>query len=323
MALEAGADLVLLAHHRRDQAETFLLQSMRGGGAAALSAMPSQARHDGVTWARPWLGRSRDDIERYVRAHRLAPVEDESNGDVRFARSRLRTVVWPAFVDAFPDVEASLAVAARHAQDAAMVLAEVAEGDLALVACGASLDIAAWRSLSAPRRGNALRAWLRRHCGSGVPRSVADRLDAELMPVGERRWSVPGGELRSYRGRLRIVSGQDALQDPGGDPLRREFPGWEGALVARPVREDGFPAAAFQRLALRLRQPADRFQAGPGRPPRSLKLQYQAAGVPEWERTGPIVCDGERLVFVPGLGLDARVVAPAGVPQLALRWVSR
>ena len=50
-----GIDLVLLAHHRRDQAETVLLQALRGAGAAGLAAMPRVMRRRGITWARPWL----------------------------------------------------------------------------------------------------------------------------------------------------------------------------------------------------------------------------------------------------------------------------
>ena len=69
MALAQGIDLVLLAHHRRDQAETFLLQALRGGGVAGLSAMPVSIRREGVTWARPWLAMPREAIEAYVRRH--------------------------------------------------------------------------------------------------------------------------------------------------------------------------------------------------------------------------------------------------------------
>ena len=52
MAREAGCSIVLLAHHRRDQAETWLLQALRGGGPAGLSAMPQEAVREGITWAR-------------------------------------------------------------------------------------------------------------------------------------------------------------------------------------------------------------------------------------------------------------------------------
>ncbi|MCE9657799.1 MAG: tRNA lysidine(34) synthetase TilS [Burkholderiales bacterium] len=337
MALARGIDLVLLAHHRRDQAETFLLQALRGGGVAGLAAMPVQVRREAVTWARPWLEMPREAIDAYVRRHRLAHIEDDSNADPRFARNRLRLRLWPALVDTFPEAEAALAGAARWAQEAAVALAEGAEVDLAAAADEASLDIAAWRALSAARQGNVLRAWLRRMSGRAAPASLVRRLLREVPAKGSMRWPAGDGELRSYRGRLRYEPATEpaaakalpSRSAPTGSPLDLGRPGihelaeWGGAIEVRRVVSDGLPVALAACLTPRARAPGDRFQAGAGRPPRSLKLQFQAAGVPAWERRGPVFCADGLTVFVPGLGIDARARAVAGEPQVSLAWHAR
>ncbi|MBI2733280.1 MAG: tRNA lysidine(34) synthetase TilS, partial [Aquabacterium sp.] len=117
MAKEAGCGLVLLAHHRRDQAETFLLQALRGAGLNGLAAMPPDAVREGVRWVRPWLAYPREAVEAYVAHHTLRWVDDDSNTQVRFARNRLRLGVWPGLIDAFPQAEASFAASARRLQD--------------------------------------------------------------------------------------------------------------------------------------------------------------------------------------------------------------
>ena len=61
-ALEAGASAVLLAHHRRDQAETVLLQALRSAGPAGLAGMPARVERDGIVWLRPWLARPRSEM---------------------------------------------------------------------------------------------------------------------------------------------------------------------------------------------------------------------------------------------------------------------
>jgi len=201
MALARGVDLVLLAHHRRDQAESFLLQALRGGGVAALSAMPAVIRRDGVTWARPWLAQPREAIESYARRHRLRWIDDESNDDDRFARNRLRRRVWPTLVGAFADAEGSLADAAERVQDAAAVVDEVAALDLAAIADERGLDLAAWRALSVARRRQALLRWLRSALTEAPPSTLVERLMDEAIATGpERRWPAGAGELRSYRG---------------------------------------------------------------------------------------------------------------------------
>jgi tRNA(Ile)-lysidine synthase len=166
MARAAGATLVLLAHHRRDQAETLLLQALRGGGVAGLAGMPARVERDGLTWARPWLALPRGAIEAYVRRYRLTFVEDDSNADPRFARNRLRHEVWPALAVAFPQAEARLADAAlgrpgeRRPRRAAAL-------DLARCADARGLDLAAWRR--SDRRAAA------RHCGPGCGRGRGGR----------------------------------------------------------------------------------------------------------------------------------------------------
>ena len=99
------------------------------------------------------------------------------------------------------------------------------------------------------------------------------------------------------------------------------LPGWAGALHVERVREGGVPLAWLAHLELRLRAGSEQFQSGFGRPPRSLKKQFQESGIPAWERSGPLVYSGGQLVFVPGLGLDARIV---GLPEqrlARLRWL--
>jgi tRNA(Ile)-lysidine synthase len=328
MALEEAADVVLLAHHRRDQAETFLIQALRGGGMAGLAGMPREVERDGIVWSRPWLDHDPDGIAAYVRRHRLRHVEDDSNADPRFARNRLRLQVWPALAAAFPHADAALAASATWAQQATACLDELAVLDLKPLADARGLAVEPWLSLSEERRANALRHWLRDRIGHPPSASLVKRLVTELLRVRQATWAEQGGTLRLYRGRLNWC-GEAPVQPPAEPPsdrasIRRagryRLQGWGGTLCAVRVREGGVPLAWLAQLELRERSGGEQFQAGIGRPPRSLKKQYQAQAVPAWERDGPLVYSGGQLVFVPGLGLDARVIGLPGQPLVQLSW---
>lgn len=330
MATAHGASTVLLAHHRRDQAETFLLQALRGAGVTGLAGMPAAVVRDGVAWMRPWLDHPREAIEAYVRQHRLRYVDDDSNDDTRFARNRLRLAVWPTLAGAFPQAEAALADAGAWARDASACLTELAAHDLASVSAPAGLKLGAWQALGAPRARNALRAWYRQSAGEPLPASWVDRLWNELPQLRSAEWHLPHGSLRSYRG---VLSYSAAVLPPAGAPAGQEettlkilrrglypLPAWGGVLHAEPCKSGGVPKALAKELRLARRTGGEQFQSGPARPPRSLKKQFQAAAVPAWARSGPLLYAREQLVFVPGLGIDARAAAPAGEPQWCLRW---
>lgn len=326
MAREEGARLVLLAHHRRDQAETVLLQALRGAGPRGLAAMPRIASRDGLVWARPWLDQPREAIDGYVRRHRLRPIEDPSNDDARLARNLMRQSVWPALSGAFEVAEPALATVARRAHEAAAALAELAQIDLAATGTGDRLDVGAWLALSAARRGNVLRAWLEIGLGRGAPDALVQRLTDELPGRASGRWPVSAHRvLVLHRRGLCWAVDRPAPIGPcapidlsGGSVI--EVPGWGGHFEIRPVAQGGIALEHLSALELRPRQGGEQFQRAPRTTARGLKKQFQAAGVAAHLRGGPLLWRSDCLVFVPGLGVDARCWAPPGTPQASLVW---
>jgi tRNA(Ile)-lysidine synthase len=324
MARGAGADLLLLAQHRRDQAETLLLQALRGAGVAGLAAMPAQQWRDGLLWARPWLRQPREAIETYLQDQGLDYIDDDSNGDARYARNRLRLNVWPALSHAFPGAESSLAQAAGWVQQALALQQEVAGADLALLNDERGLDMAGVLALSPARASNALRAWLLVRLGQPAPASLVRRLLQE-SGSGLGNWPCPGGCLTLYRHRLRLLAVMHetgptvelALNQPGLYPV----PAWQGAWHVRPVARGGITPPQLAQVVMRPRTGGEQFQRHAAGPPRSLKKCFQSAALPTWQRRAPLLFSGEHLLFVPGLGLDARRLASADEPQLGLDWL--
>jgi tRNA(Ile)-lysidine synthase len=346
MAQGAGCDLVLLAHHRRDQAETWLLQALRGGGALGLSAMPQQIERGGIAWCRPWLAEPREAIENYVRRHRLQVVEDPSNADPRYARNRLRSAVWPPLLMAFPQAESALAAAAAQAQAAASLAAEVLAQDLPLLLDPAGgLHLAQWLALPPARRRNALQGWLRQALGRGAPEALLMRLGEELPGRGAATWDAPGHILRRYRGVLRAVglapaagpsstpsAGTPAASTPPpfassavldlSRPGMHPMPDWSGSWLIERVKTAGLAPSLLQSARAAPRSGGEHFSLARGAMPRSLKKQFQARGIPAWQRGGPLLFSADgRLMWVPGLGADVRLQAVAGDPQLRVTWV--
>ncbi|MGD7441552.1 tRNA lysidine(34) synthetase TilS [Ralstonia pseudosolanacearum] len=325
LCAETGATLLLTAHHLDDQAETVLLQLLRGAGLDGLSAMP-MARERRVTLLRPWLDVPRGDIEAYARAHALAWVEDPSNGDARYARNALRPLL-AGMAGHFPAYRASLARSAAHLAEAAALIEEVAQTDLARIAPAGALAVAGLAALSGPRQRAALRAWL---AGAGLRAVSSLRLEdlrAQLLGAradGAPCVRLPGAQVRRYRGQAWI----EAAGQPGAgpadcpiavsrfDPARAEVQrvdvaAWGGALLFSPAQAEGIDARILQApLSLAARRGGERIVLRPGGPSRALKQAYQEAGIPAWARARlPLLYAGERLVFAAGLGPDRSAVA--------------
>lgn len=323
-----GEVALALGHHRGDQAETVLLNLLRGAGVRGAAGMPPLRRLDGgVRLLRPLLELPRSAIVAAARAAGLAWVSDESNEDTRLARNFLRHRVLTPLAGAMPGAEAALARAAGHFREAEGLLAELAEIDLG--ACGGAdgARVAALAALGEARARNVLRALLRR---AGAPPVTGDWLAEALRQVVEARDDgapavcIGGWSLRRYRGVVHAVAPAAA----GGTAAEP----WDGAAAlawgASRLRFEPCVGAGLARARLaegswsvRPRGGGERMRLAAGGARRSLKNLLQEAGVPPWRRAGmPLLFHGEELAWAPGVGVALEYRCPAGEPGLAPHW---
>ncbi|MDA8416463.1 MAG: tRNA lysidine(34) synthetase TilS [Betaproteobacteria bacterium] len=156
-------DWVVLAHHQDDQAETLLLQLLRGAGIPGLQGMPMcRTLDDGTNLLRPLLGLSRATLERYAAHHGLSWVEDPSNREVRFTRNYLRHRVAPLLDEIAPSWRRTLARSATHLAAAQRLLDDMAQQDYHHCQRGDGIDGRLLRELSSERGINLLRWWARK-----------------------------------------------------------------------------------------------------------------------------------------------------------------
>lgn len=126
-AREAGASHLLLAHHRDDQAETFLMRLSRGSGLFGLAAMRPAVEAGTITILRPFLALPRSRLAATTAAAGMVPAEDPMNRDPRFLRARLRRVMPLLAAEGFDAATIAATVARlRSAADAIEAAASAA-----------------------------------------------------------------------------------------------------------------------------------------------------------------------------------------------------
>lgn len=175
---------IALAQHADDQIETLLLALSRGAGVAGLAAMPAQWQRQGLSWWRPLLQVAGPDVRAWLVAQQQDWIEDPSNTDERYTRNRIRARLLPPLEAAFPQFRDTFARSSRHCAQAAEVLQEVAQADLAAV--GVPPRIAALQALRPARQANVLRHWLRSVHGTTPSAAQLDALLHQLAACRTR-----------------------------------------------------------------------------------------------------------------------------------------
>ena len=333
-ARDAGARIVLTAHHREDRLETFLIQWLRGAGVDGLAAFPpSRTFGDDLLLVRPFVDVARSAIEEYLSSLGIPFVEDDSNDEPALLRNALRADIMPRLDALRPGFRAAAARSVDLVAEAAEALRSSAEADLAQAADGAP-DGMLWldriTALPLARQTALVRAWLG-HAGVEPPSRarLLELLDQARTARSDARLLVRVGdrEVRRYRGLLLMkvaqTDGHDvqAFRWKGEDEI--SVPGWGGALHFNPVvGAEGFDPAWLREavLEVRPRGGGERFKPHPSRPSKTLKRLFQDAGIAEFERGRlPLLWRKGELIYVAGLGADVRMTDRDG-ERIVIDW---
>jgi tRNA(Ile)-lysidine synthase len=345
MCVEHQITKLFFAHHEDDQAETLLLQLLRGSGIAGLAAMPTQKiiGVHGTTVHRPFLRTSRAELEEYAKFHQLSWIEDPSNQDERYTRNFIRHQITPLFEQIQPQFRSNLGRSAMHFSRAQRLLDQLADIDLEElqksnnntvelseesitpestfprnITLKHGLNISVLLALFAKdidRANNALRRWL--------------ALQDLLMPSEERlnAWWRDLQNLKDYQDQslawqhdgkiLRIWQDQLCVTDDqrGGQ--------WYFQRVRENSTEWGLEDAMYQQamqnqlVHVRVRSGGEKIRISPNSPRKTLKNIFQEAGIPSWQRNAPLLYLGEEILAVAGVGMNCDVCVNEGVRWLA------
>jgi tRNA(Ile)-lysidine synthase len=327
-------ECLLTAHHREDQAQTLLLQALRGAGLKGMSAMPICRRLGGGWHLRPLLDVSQSELLAFGASINgtsagSASIIDPMNEDLRFDRSYLRRRVWPSIESRWPGAAATLARTARHAADALEQLDRAAATAVGRLRDGDALSVPGLRAMSRQDAINALRFWL--FDAHVEPPSTA-RLHEALRQLFEARvdhlpaivWSDYA--LRRYRQRVfltdaepprlegtqawRVAPGSHLDLGPNSGTLR--WAAQSGGLDAQRLPES---------VIVRRRRGGEALKPGSKAMTRSVQHLCQSQGVLPWMRDAlPLVFAEDALIAVGDLWLDARWCVTAGEQGFGVFW---
>jgi tRNA(Ile)-lysidine synthase len=279
-------EVLVLAHHRDDQAETFLLRALRGSGVDGLGAMRPWRRYSrGWLW-KPLLACSRTELLAYARAHGLRWIEDPSNADVSFDRNFLRRHVLPLLRERWPNVDAAFARSALLSTESADLLASEDDRSLAQArtADAQVLSKDALLALPAARRARVLRRWIEALGLPSLPAEGIARIEAELLAGridAEPRFQWQYAEVRAWRDLLYAGTAQPPLPEDWQQA-------WDGAAPL--LLPDGSRLALAGAPGLdapcivHARQGGERITLPRREHSHALKHVLQDLGVPPWVR---------------------------------------
>jgi tRNA(Ile)-lysidine synthase len=326
---------VALAHHLDDQAETVLLQLIRGAGIKGIAAMPDLRAlpGSGVQIFRPLLEHSRSELAQYAADQGLQWVEDESNESTVHERNFLRRDVAPLLDARHPAWRESLARFARHAAGASRLLDDLATLDGVPLAAGEPLPLD--ERLTPERRANALRAFLARNV-------IAMPSEARLAEISRQLFEArEDAQVRIEHAGVAIVRQKAAafidrrVDAPGsGAPRSAWRVPWlrereidlghpRGTLTFEPVKGEGIDASHAQsgEWYVAYRAGGETMRLADNRPTRTLKNLLQERAIPAWDReTLPLLFRGDTLVWVPGVGVAVEFACPPGREGLLPTW---
>lgn len=326
-------ECLLMAHHLDDQAETFLLRSLRGAGPRGLASIPKGRSLGRARLFRPLLGVSHAELQVYAEQAVLAWVEDESNKNVLFDRNFCRHELLPKIEERWPAYRESWQRSAQLCAEADILLDDLAAIDFELIKCPVPTVVNAkqLQTLSQARQRNTLRYWLSLLAAPDPGWNVLTHIVEELIPAAqgtqpEIRWHANGASvvLRRYRQNLylqKVIANIASLTPEDWQPKKMRHLKDNGLIYSLAIEGAGLRVEDDVVLSLRYRQGGETCKLQ-GRRTRTLKKILQDANIAPWlrDRVPLVYCDDE-LVCIPGIGVSEGWQAGTNEPGWQVIWV--
>jgi tRNA(Ile)-lysidine synthase len=322
-------ECLVTAHHAEYQAETLLLQLLRGAGLKGMSAMSVCRPWQGGWHLRPLLGVTKAELRKFGDQAGVTAVHDPMNDDPRFDRVYLREQLWPLIEARWPGAATALSRGARHIAEGQELLDQAAAKSVRALRDGNTLSVTGLRLLSPTEQVNTLRYWIHANNVALPPTSrLIEALrqilaaDADHLPA-----VVWGGQaLRRYRDRLFLtpaiapaVGETFEWHAASGKPL--ELSNGLGSLHWESQCGGLDPARLPAVLAVRPRRGGETLKPHARAATQTIQHLCQSLGVLPWLRDAlPMVYAGKELIAVGDLWQDARWCVPAPEPGFACRW---
>jgi tRNA(Ile)-lysidine synthase len=312
----AKDDILLTAHHEDDQAETVLLQLLRGAGPKGLAAMPKQKKLGKGFLLRPFLSFSRATLEMYATTHALQWIQDESNDSKQFSRNFLRHEILLTLKKRWPSVTQTIARVAKQCALQEKILKEKILEDLNHVMDKSTqrLSLKKLLTFSSEVQAQILRAWLQ-SLNFPLPhdRKMQQILYTFLQASPDRFPLIQFGsiELRRYRDEIFAMHclPQNVQHRYTWDLRAPLHIPHLGEIRVEEVQGQGF-TSSIQTVQIRFRQGGE-YCRMPGRDcHHELKKLFQDWRVPPWLRSRiPLIFFEEQLIAVVGYFMDVRFIA--------------
>ncbi len=302
---EYGIEDLLLAQHQNDQAETVLLQLMRGSGVAGLSGMPQSRQGTGnqnLTLWRPLLNQNRKELEAYAKENKLKWIEDPSNQDRKYRRNAIRKDIIPKLEKIQPEALANMARSAELLSEAQTLLNRLAQQDGKNILNKDQLKVKPLLALARddlPAANNVFRHWLQTQ---QLAMPSQERLEAwwrDLAKVkadAKLEWLHDERKIYLWRGALQVAVAEEGRWVLKTLPANSKQLGLSADWVKN--------AQENNQITIRERLGSEKIQIKARTPRKTLKNLYQEADIPPWERQAPLLYIGDELIAVAGIGLS-------------------
>jgi len=325
-------DVLLMAHHANDQAETVLYRLMRGAGLRGLSGIPRRRPLGEDTTAeiiRPLLEIPREALKSYAVKNNLRWVDDESNADSRFDRNYIRHDVVPALSSRWPHGLTQIARSARLLAESELLLNQYINVDFASLEerserVGYSLCIRALSCHPWLKQRHLLRYWFNQHQVLAPSEAQLDEIRSLLSAAADANpivsWgdefcadqihSPQGGQIYRYRNRLYLLPKLPAVVFQPRTWQPRECCELSGFTLSASRTDIGLPNDNY---LIGYRQGGERCRPAGRAHSQTLKKLLQASALEPWLRDRvPLIYRDQTLVAVGDLWLCEGVAVPGG-----------